>query len=460
MKQITLHVDASHSVRDWPHPEKYQNTTLRYTPAGDFPEVMETVIGRPKIIRLFITLDEVWDYRDDSYHWDYEIGVNRYVDDPHHYAYDWPLTVPSPMNVHIQAYLCSHAACADEVLLNIRRYEREVTDGLVSYEKYEEVFETVVAYYKKLCPNIVYIECSNEVELEQFGGLTLEQYYRLYQCAYRSIRRLNDHHHYQKPLKIGGFGMSFGISHWSYWQTFLELLSQDPQRQIDFYSMHEYHTDVRRIAEFCMRHQEAINTLQLPDLPLFMTEYGLRVGLGDAGRPTNIQNAAGEIAGLILASHYPQLKVFPWCTFHNPQQQIGRTMFIMNDHNQYVPTPSGHVMTMFHQLGDRELAIQEYVDNNAVATIEDDTLSLICANPGQDLCDYHITIDQLPPGNWQWTEYYVDEQCNNCLLDASLTELKRTKHCNESVNDGTLSFSITMRENAFCLCQLTKCSAI
>lgn len=52
-------VDASCSVRSWPHVERYQNTTLRYTPGPDFPPAMEAYLGKPQIIRLFVTLDEV-----------------------------------------------------------------------------------------------------------------------------------------------------------------------------------------------------------------------------------------------------------------------------------------------------------------------------------------------------------------------------------------------------------------
>lgn len=448
---MKITVDTKNAYRNWSHVEKYQNTTLRYTPTPSFPKVMEQVIGRPAIIRLFITLDEVWDYRTDTYDWDYPIGVNRYLGDQNHYDYDWPLTTPAPGNTHIQEYLISHAESADAVLLNLRRYERETIDGVITYRQYETVFEKVVEFYKKLCPNITYIECCNEVELVQFGKLTMQEYYSLYQCAYRSIQRLNQKHHYQPPLKIGGFGLSHGITHWHFWQEFLELLSQDEQRVIDFYSMHEYHTNPQRIMEFCMRHQEMLDELKLPELPLLMTEYGLRVGVGDAGRPTNIQNAAGEIAGMILGSHYPNLKMFPWCTFHNPNQQLGRTMFIRNKADEYVPTPSGHTMTMFKMLGDRELMIEEYLENKAVATIDAERICVLVSNPGQTTTDLEIELTNLENGSYAIEQYLVNSQTNNCLVNPDLRSLQATRELEVTVTSQKLAINDTMIGDSFCL---------
>lgn len=448
---MKITVDTKNAYRKWPHVEKYQNTTLRYTPSSSFPKVMEKVIGRPSIIRLFVTLDEVWDYRTDTYYWDYPIGVNRYEGDEKHYDYDWPLTVPSPVNAHIQEYLISHAACADEAMLNIRRYERETTDGIITYEKYEEVFERVVEYYKELCPNITYIECCNEVELPQFGNLNMKEYYKLYQCAYNAIKRLNEKHNYSMPLKIGGFGLSHGITHWGYWQEFLELLSKDNNKIIDFYSMHEYHTNPQRIMEFYMRHEEMIHELNLPDLPLLMTEYGLRVGLGDAGRPTNIQNSCGEIAGMILASHCTNLKMFPWCTFHNPNQQLGRTMFILNKDNEYVPTPNAHTMTMFKMLGDYELMIEEYLENKAVATMDKEKICVLVSNPGQVETEVELVFNNLDNGRYKLNQFMVNNNVNNCLTNPDSRSLQSTKELDVTVSDNRLCLNESFTGNAFCL---------
>ncbi|MGI6373265.1 MAG: hypothetical protein ACOX1R_08845 [Caldicoprobacterales bacterium] len=236
MPKVTINVNKY--VREWPRIEKYQNSTLRFSPPVDFPEYLEKVNGRPKLMRCWITLDEVWDYRTDEYFWNYEIGVNSYKDDPNHYDYDWGVTVPTGIN--FEDYLISHSKHCDEVMLNIRRYERETADGIVSLDKYEEVVERVIEYYKELCPNIRYIEVSNESDYLSFGGIDSKHYYKLYTRVYRAVRRLNQRHNYEIPLGVGGNAMNAVMDRPHIWREFLQNLANDKSEEpiLDFYSMH------------------------------------------------------------------------------------------------------------------------------------------------------------------------------------------------------------------------------
>ncbi len=450
-------VDASCSVRSWPHVERYQNTTLRYTPGPDFPPAMEAYLGKPQIIRLFVTLDEVWDYRTDTYDWNYLIGVNKFEGDSEHYHfhYDWPLTVPSPLGVHEEDYLRSHAECAESVMLNIRRYEREVAvEHVISYEKYEEVVERVIEHYKELCPNIRYIELMNEVDIPNFGELTVDEFYPLFQCGYRAIRRLNERHNYAISLLTGTMGLTAGVKNWGFWSDFLKRLAADEDRTIDFYSMHEYHTNPCRILEFYVRHEALVHELGLPDLPLMMTEYGLRVGEGDAGRPHNLQNACGEIQGMILGSYCENLRMFPWCTFHNPNQQLGRTMFVMDEGTgRYVPTPSGHTMKFFAMLGDTELLIEGYTYNRHVATIDSVTgrICVLLSHPGEGEDVHELSVNGLPAKRYACTRYLVDGAHNNWVANHACTELEATACETVEAQDGCWEMSLPLGENAFCL---------
>lgn len=47
-------------------------------------------------MRVWITLDEYWDYRTDRCDTDYEIGRARYPVSELHYPYDWEKIVPAP----------------------------------------------------------------------------------------------------------------------------------------------------------------------------------------------------------------------------------------------------------------------------------------------------------------------------------------------------------------------------
>ncbi|NCB32660.1 MAG: hypothetical protein EOM64_02050 [Erysipelotrichia bacterium] len=451
---MKVYINAANRVRIWPRVEKYQNTTLRYSPGEDFSSFLESDIGRLHIIRLFITLDEVWDYRTDTYHWDYLIGVNNYQDDPKHYAYDWPLTVPSVTGTHELPYLTSHAACADRVLLNIRRYEREVTDGTVSIEKYQEVLKNVLDHYKRIIPNITYIEVCNEVELEQFGGLTMPEYYRLYKAAASVVSKLNQEHAYTEPLQVGGFGMACGMWHISMWREFLQLLEQDQNRRIDFYSFHEYHTNPYRVMELYMRHMEMIREFNLPDLPIFLSEYGMRNGLGDAGRPTCMQNASGEIPGFVIGSHCHNLYIFPWCTFHNPNQQIGRTMYIQTEDGKYAPTPNGHVMKFFSMLGKYECENEYYNENRSVASIDNDhSVSVLISNPQDTRECYHVRIHGISSHSYRIVLTLVDSEHNNILTSKVQKNLVPEEDYVQQISDA-YSKDIWLSPYSFCFLQL------
>ena len=75
---------------------------------------------------------------------DYEIGRKRYQNSELHYLYDWEKLVPAPYSIRFEGYLTAHAQNAGELMLNVRRLEREVSDGLITYDCYEAVFERAV----------------------------------------------------------------------------------------------------------------------------------------------------------------------------------------------------------------------------------------------------------------------------------------------------------------------------
>ena len=222
-------VFRSQIVRTWPRIEKYQNSTLRYTPPKDFPEYWVKQNGRPKIIRVWVTLDEIWNCTDDTYDWNYQIGVDK-LGDKRYYPYDWPITRPS--ETHFEEYLTTYCAMAEEALLNVRRFEREISDGILSYDKYEEVVEKVIEHCCDLCPNIRYIEASNECEITNFGTLTVEEYMPLFCVVRRVVKRLNERRGWN--LLVGGPAMTGSYTLKGRWHAWMKALSELPDTSIDF----------------------------------------------------------------------------------------------------------------------------------------------------------------------------------------------------------------------------------
>lgn len=451
MQTMNFTVDSERVIRQWPRIESYQNSTLRYTPPADFPAHWESINGHPKMIRCWITLDEVWDYRTGEFNWNYQIGVNNYQDDKNHYDYDWPSTRPS--QTHFVDYLKSYTAMADEAMLNIRRYERETADGILSYEKYEEVCEQVIEHYRILCPNIVYIEVSNESEIDCFGKLTIEQYMPLYDCICRAVARLNAKHGWS--LQVGGTAMT-GSWFFKLWRPYLEALAKDrtPERRIDFYAMHMYHPDHNHLAQMYNLHKAAIAELGLPDAPMYFDEYGTR---GATGVLTDsLDNASGTLTGMLRGADLAGMYIFPWCTFHNPELQISYTQYLCLADGSYVPTPNAHAVTMLCGMLDNELKLTGNADFRARATGKGDEVYIIVTNPSNDPLLVGCTLLGLKPGKAAVEMRQVDNLQNNAVTNPPCTTLAVTERRELAVTDAGAAIACELPPHAFASWRITR----
>ena len=262
-------------------------------------------------MRTWITLDEYWDYRTGITYPDYDIGNLRYPVDQLHYVYDMALIVPAPSGTRFVDYLTTHSQNAEELLLNVRRYEREVCDGIITFDQYEELFYRAVEYCKELAPNIRYVECCNEVDIKVFGKLTAQEYVNIYLRAHKAVTALNKKHNYPIPLELGGFAQAHPLQSWSLMEGVMELLKasdigEDPMA---FYSYHMYNapenrsltasgmleltelTGVEKIQRILSQHDRLLERLELPVRPVFLNELGRARATGLDG--DCLHNAAG-----------------------------------------------------------------------------------------------------------------------------------------------------------------------
>ena len=102
---MKVQVDATKILGQYSDPTRWMNSTLRYVPPVHFPEFLENRLGKPEIMRVWITLDEYYDYRTDTTYPDFEIGTMRYPVEELHYPYDMRLIVPAPSSTRFKDYL-------------------------------------------------------------------------------------------------------------------------------------------------------------------------------------------------------------------------------------------------------------------------------------------------------------------------------------------------------------------
>lgn len=482
---MKIQVNAKEHLGRYIDPTRWQNSTLRYAPPEDFPAFLAGELGRAEIMRVWVTLDEYWDYRTGELYPDYDIGVARYRPEELHYVYDWGNIVPAPSGTRFQAYLTSHAKAAEELLLNVRRLEREVSDGVITYDQYEEIFEKAVEYCKELAPNIRYIEVCNEVDIKSFGLLTAEEYVKIYLRAYRAVKRLNEKHHYDMPLEVGGFAEAHPLHCWDLMCDIMRLLKKTEigDRPMDFYSYHYYQTGATtglvrcgKLAEAALsgvemlrlirtQHDRMLAELDLPDCPVFLNELGKAKTTGVDGDA--LYNAAGLITFLLAfgSAEKPELYPFPWCTFHNPKLQISYTQYLLCEDGSYAMTPNGVAVKMLHDLRGERLAsaVTEGYGRDAayqsVAVEDEGGISVLVTNPSGETVPCTLEICGMEAGEYRIVGHLCDSYHNNCVTSTKCDgkAIEITGEATRRVGaDGIFRHVFCLEKDAFILYRIEK----
>ena len=465
-------------------PTRWMNSTLRYVPPVDFPAFLENRLGKAKLMRTWITLDEYWDYRTGITYPDYDIGVMRYPVEQLHYPYDMKMIVPAPSGTRFVDYLTTHSQHSEELMLNVRRYEREVCDGIITFDQYEAVFEQAVEYCKALAPNIRYVECCNEVDIKVFGKLTAQEYVSIYLRAHRAVKRLNEKHSYPIPLELGGFAEAHPLQNWDLMLGVMELLQQseiagDPMA---FYSYHMYNapenrslnqggryemtqlTGVEKLKLIVKQHEDMIARFGLPKRPVFLDELGRGRATGLDGDA--LYNAAGMITYLIAFARgeYGEAYPFPWCTFHNPNLQMSYTWYILNADGSYSATPNGIAVEMLHSMRGEMLEATvvdsrcEDSENCAIAVKDGEEYAVLMVNTSCESVPGLYELAGLEDGEYLVDTYLCDIFENNVVYKRGLGDgtLKVIKSRSVKCENGCLFVRETFDRDSFALLRIRK----
>ncbi len=345
-----IDVDFSNVKGDFSSFTKYANSSVREAPPPEVARLYRRDMNKPEIVRCWLMLDNMWDYRSDEYNFNFKIGEYIFQDDPDKFVYNWDRVVESQR--YYEEYLTSFCNNSKEVLLVINRYHKEVVDGVISISKWKEVVKNAIIHYLSICPNLAYIEILNETAIDHFGGLTMDQYYNFYKKGYEVVNEINQELGLSKPLKVGGpTSTGVGLNYSSIntgsdtrdsnklykLYIFLKNYKWDtnPNKRLDFISFHEYHVGdlaPKALLKYESIIESLISDLELElDVPIFIDEAGLNPP------ESSLKHATGILTMHKYLHESPNIKLFPWVIYHTDYQrnyvmytgQLNKTSFGM-----------------------------------------------------------------------------------------------------------------------------------
>jgi hypothetical protein len=324
---VEVVVDCADVMGPRSHPENYLNTSILHAPPIALADRVVKEYGRPKIMRCWLTLRHMWDRKTDAYNYNFKIPRRAYEDEHQKDKSDGTsFTNVITRTENFEEYLDAFSLISDEVILNIRNYEREVIEGDMTMDKWKEVFGKALQHYKKRCPNLKYIEVLNEYDITAaMDGLHMDtdQYYQFYRAAYEVINQFNHDYKPAIPLLVGGPCTYSYLNAKPHLRRFLECYAQDTNalKRIDFFSFHDYECGrtPSLYGKFESIYQEEFPKYGIPtNLPLFLTEIGFGGEVKVPGHdPERSRAQAAAVTTFeYYARHSANVRIFPWVLFH------------------------------------------------------------------------------------------------------------------------------------------------
>jgi len=450
---ITRKIDVSEDFRPFPDLAAYWNTSLQKAPAPILGMICEESFGKAKICRCWLNLDEMWDFRTREFDFNFRIGVDKYKDIKEKYRESWNWELESPVNFY--DYLRTFSDHSKEIMLTIRRYERDILDGTltVSKDDWKMIFKKGLLHYKKLYPNIRYVEVCNEYAQKSFMAGTDEEYYQFYKLGYEAVNEVNEELQLQDTNRIlvGGPVVTRPVI--KQIDAFLGLFAKDvtKNKTLDFVSWHDYHAD---IAQTSYREKEIKSLLlkyNLPEnLPLYVTEHDPYHFIEDK-LEYHILNTAWLPKSLYFYSLYsPDLKVFPWVLYHNAKIQ---TKFMWFDGPNETETKASEIKMLPLGASIKALSLHNGQEIKVNNNINDNELVLVSASENRivvqainfgsqknvrlTLSNIYKIFPQKKTGRLMVVKYLIDSKHSNCLTNPKFPGgLEKTGETLLDVNGG------------------------
>lgn len=433
---ITRTIDVSKTFREFPNLTGYWNTSLQKAPAPVIGKIAEESFGKAKIVRCWLNLDEMWDYRTRQFDFNFQIGVDKYKNIAEKFRESWNWEVESP--VRFYDYLKAFSNHSEEILLNIRRYERDIMDKTipVSGEDYKMIIKEGLKHYKKLCPNIKYVQIGNEYDGKSFMNATEDEYYPFYKIGCEAVNEVNEELGLEGNDRIFvGMSPPAGNTLQRLGRLFNLYKNDDSKtKRMDFISWHEYGVPIPSTANREKEVKSLLRENNLPEnLPLFISEHQPYHGTyQDEQLEHHMLNTSYLPKSLYFASLYsPQVNIFPWVLYHNEKIQTKFMYFsgpnkVETKDDEIKMLPLGCSVKFLSMLKGKEISVENSIDadNLVLASCEKNQLVIEAINYGEpgvvklNIENIAGVFNRVKKNKIHLVKYLIDSKHSNCLTNS------------------------------------------
>ncbi|MDR7273471.1 hypothetical protein [Catenuloplanes atrovinosus] len=420
----TVTVDAARDLGPFGNPAGFQNQSGPEEPLGS-ADLDRVARLEPQVVRAWFKPHMYYDHEATTFDFDFATGNGDS-------AYD---------------YYDQVAAQGESIIGNFDQCD-QVLMRLDRTEDCRWVLKAGLLHYKKRYPSLRYIEVFNEPDktwkpsaIEQ-PAMSLDDYYRWYQVAYRVVNEVNDELAPDVPLEIGG------PSSYTFNEDFLTgfldryVRDGDPDKRFAFISYHQYAqrerpatvAREREIVRGWMRERKLDE-----DRPVFVTEYGIFPGAntGTTFEADLLTHAAG-MATLGRYYAYSGTDMYlHWVYDHLENER--KSMFVDDvDGGVY---PYYNLVLMQRMLATRlvpaesDAVTDTGIGVSAVATTEDRKVAVLLTNyqwtTGAAEHDVTLALRNLPAtltaGEVTVERYLVDARTSNRTSNPLGQDLQRVE---------------------------------
>lgn len=333
------------------------------------------------------------------------------------------------------------------VVMNSRNLN-EYLHGSINEQEYIGTIKSYLAPIKEEYPKVEYIEAYNEFSPRKEladglpEGMDVNQaYYMGYKAVMRAVQQLNQEHCYARPLKIGGPASAWfqHVGPYEYVRNFIRLYGQDPdpEKQIDFLSIHTYNYDFSRLMRLRQEIEGWFDQYEMAPCRIIASEVGYKeaqapvIKRGEAepeGPDPHVRRASGSLAD----------------AFHCIEQGIPGLHWVYpakeERHSMLVPgalalTPRGNAILLAQQLKKNRVASTVDLDDAgtgvySVATYDESGIGILVFNYdylGNDPKEVVVKLENMesiPFRATRMSEQLIDAGHSNYFHDKDRWELE------------------------------------